>query len=101
MTTLRFDIDLSQVETADNRLNETTYFGGFYTLDGETKPAGGDDRSWNYLDDVMEHIGEKCEQTFGERPDNEDLLDVLMSLESGTLLVEWRGGKLVAKIDEA
>lgn len=86
-STLRFDVDFSNVESVDN--GREVVYGGSYTLDGQVKPARGDDRTTgNYLDEVMESIQAKCEQVFGELLEPDDLLDVLMGLEDGTILVD-------------
>lgn len=97
--TLRFEIDLSDVESVDN--GREVVYGGSYTLDGVTKPARGDDRTTgNYLDELMNSIQEKCEQRFGERLEYDDLLDVLMQVESGTVLVDHTEAGLTVWIDE-
>jgi hypothetical protein len=90
---LRIEVDLSKVESVDT--GREVVYGGTYTVDGVTRPARGNDlTSGNYLDEVMEAIQEKCEQKFGTRPEDEDLLEHLVGFESGTFLILGRDGVL-------
>lgn len=97
--TLRFELDLTEVEQVDT--GREVVFGGFYTLDGVKHRATGDDRTTgNYLDEIMDHIQSRCEQQFGEQLEHDDLFDVLMQLESGTILVDYTEAGLTVWLDE-
>ncbi len=87
--TLGFDIDLTNVEKADN--GETTYYGRYYSLDCVEPRAKGDDQSWNYRDHIISHILQKCEQVSSTHEvDATDVLDALESLEKGVIMVELK-----------
>ncbi len=88
-TTLRFEIDFTNVQEADD--GDTTRYGGTYVIDGEEKRATGDDRSWNYLDEVMAHIQQKAEELNGRTIDEEVLLDFMMEVSLATVLVQFDG----------
>ena len=73
---LRFALDFANVESADN--GDTTYFGGFYTIDGVEFQAKGNDRSDNYQDDVLDHIMAKCKEKWSDLVSDEDAMNQLM-----------------------
>jgi hypothetical protein len=88
-TTLRFEIDITNVQEADD--GNTTTYGGSYVINGEEKRAYGDDRSWSYLDDIMARIQQKVEETFGVPMDSEDLFDAMQEVSHATIVVAFDG----------
>lgn len=67
---VRVNLNFDSVEFTDD--GNTTEFWGFYFIDGVKMPARGDDRSWNYKDEVKQKV---LELVKGKWPDAEDSID--------------------------
>ncbi len=111
--TLRFTLDLTNTESADN--GNTTYYGGTYVLNGVEKQGYGDDRSDSYHADIDEAITTACHANWPDLAefvegtdeawdfqeavqyarDEVDCLD-----EPGTILVTCQAGKLVVTLEK-
>lgn len=86
--TIRIELDLTEVEQVDN--GREVVYGGWYMIDGVKHRAKGDDRTTgNYLDEIMEAIELVSRHVLGEAPDPEEVLDLLMGLDSGAVLM-WK-----------
>jgi len=82
-TTLRFLLDATDIEEADD--DNTTHFGGTYTIDGVEKRGYGDDRSNSYHDDIVDHVIAKCQAKWSELQDTgafSPLVDVEEDVQS-------------------
>jgi hypothetical protein len=104
--TIKFELDLTNIQEADD--GNTTYYGGEYVLNGQTRNGYGNDRSDSFHTAIDEEIMEKCSTAFAmdDLDEDFDFQDELQNARdelwkaSGTITVSRDGNKLTVSVEK-